>query len=81
MSVEEAMDEGHRHRAFADRQGDAPYRVVANVAGGEDAGDVGLEEVRIAVEGPARRPSARLARSGVASTWSSSAAATRRARR
>jgi len=40
------VDELHRHRAFADRRGDALDRTRAYVSGGEHARMAGLEQVR-----------------------------------
>ena len=48
------MDQGHGHRAFADRARDALDRARAHVAGDEHARDGRLEHVRVAFERPAR---------------------------
>lgn len=44
------MHKGNRHRAFADRRGDAFDRAVPNVAGGEHAGHRGLQIIGLTVE-------------------------------
>ena len=46
------MHKGNRHRAFADRRGDAFDRAVPNVAGGEHAGHRGLQIIGLTVELP-----------------------------
>ena len=47
-----AVDDADRRGALADRGGDPLARTETHVAGGEDAGDTGLEEIRVAVEPP-----------------------------
>src|SRR5947209_1333636 len=49
------MGELHGNRALADSGGDALHRLIADVTRAEDAGNVRLEEERIAREGPAAR--------------------------
>src|SRR3954454_14729382 len=48
-----AVHEGDRHGTLADGRGDPLDRVGAHVAGDEDAGQAGLQQVRVAVEVPA----------------------------
>ena len=52
------VHEGDRHRALADGRGHPLHRVGPDVAGDEDAGEAGLQEVRVAVGRPARWPAA-----------------------
>jgi hypothetical protein len=47
------VDELDGGGAFADGRGDAFDRAVADVAGGEDAGQAGLQQQRWSVQGPA----------------------------
>ena len=49
------MDELHGNRAFSDSRGYTLYGSVANVADSEQAGNVGLEEIRVALERPTLR--------------------------
>src|SRR5271165_2468381 len=49
------MDELHRHRSFTDSGSYALDRTVAHIAHGKDAGNIGLKQVRIAVERPSLR--------------------------
>src|SRR5512134_1116463 len=51
--LQELVDEGDGHAALADRGGHPLHRAAADVAAGEDAGDAGLEEVRVAALSPA----------------------------
>src|SRR5437763_987677 len=51
------VNECNRHAAFADTRRDALDRAVANVARGENAGNAGLEQIRIARERPRALPS------------------------
>ena len=50
------MGERDGHRALADSSGDPFGRPVADVAGGEEAGNARLERERVAGERPAGRP-------------------------
>jgi hypothetical protein len=55
-SIREVLaDEVKHDGAFADAVGDSADRPIANVADGEDAGDVGFEEIGVTLEGPAWR--------------------------
>src|SRR5438045_3548247 len=47
------MNELHRDGAFAYTGCDALHRAMAHVTDGEDAGHAGLEQKRIAIQGPA----------------------------
>ena len=49
------MDELSGHRSLADAGGDALDGAVPHISCGEDTGDAGLKEERIAVKRPARR--------------------------
>src|SRR5262249_9222608 len=51
--LQELVHEGDGHAALADRDGDPLHRAAADVAASEDAGDAGLEEVRVATLSPA----------------------------
>jgi len=44
--LEHAMHERHSHRPFAHGRRTATHRVVAHVARGEDAGDVGRHQLQ-----------------------------------
>jgi hypothetical protein len=44
------MNELYRHRAFADSRGDSFDRTVADVADGENAGNIRLQQERITIE-------------------------------
>ena len=46
------MDELNGHGSLADAGGDALDRAVPHISGGEDTGDAGLQEVRLAVKRP-----------------------------
>ena len=48
------MHEADGHGALADRAGDALHRVVAHVAGGEEAGQARLEQERLRDPGSSR---------------------------
>ena len=50
------VDQRDRHRALADRAGDALDRARAHVAGDEHARHARLQQVRVALERPAARP-------------------------
>ena len=47
------MDELHGHRSFADSGSHAFHRTVPHIAHGKKAGNIGLQQERIAVERPA----------------------------
>src|SRR5262249_60299182 len=51
-SPEGTVPAGGRHAALAGGRRDALHRAESDVAAGEDPGDAGLEEVRVAVELP-----------------------------
>ena len=46
------VDEGNGHAAFAHTRGHAFDRAMAHIAGGEDAGHAGFQQVRIALQRP-----------------------------
>src|SRR5687768_15555818 len=50
-----AMDEVNRHGALAGRRCDAPHGVVPDIAGHEDPGHIGLQEIWRTVKLPAGR--------------------------
>ena len=47
------MDELHRHRSFAHSGSHALHRTMAHIAHGKNAGNIGLQQERIALERPA----------------------------
>src|SRR5262249_45660608 len=49
------MDELDGHRSFADAASHSFDRAVAHIAHGEDAGDIGFQQERIAIESPSFR--------------------------
>src|SRR5271166_1784234 len=49
------MDELHRHRSFTDSGSDPFYGTMAHIAYRKDAGNIGLQQERIAVECPSFR--------------------------
>jgi hypothetical protein len=46
------MDELNRNRSFADSRSHSLYGTVADIAHGEETGNIGLEQEGIPVEGP-----------------------------
>src|SRR5579862_9727219 len=50
------MNELHSHRSLANARGDALHRTMPNVTHSEYSGNIGFEQVRIPVKGPAIRP-------------------------
>ena len=69
------MDELDGHRAFADRGGAALGRSGPHVAGGEDAGDAGLEQVLGVRRGAGEDEAVGVARDGVVEPFSARAGA------
>src|SRR5881409_2622288 len=49
------MDELHRHGSFPNTGSHPFYGTMAQIAHGKDAGNIGLEQERISVEGPSLR--------------------------